>query len=338
LASEDHNIEEQAGEPQAPLPAGNSGDSGERVDADLDLFDFPVLEDPFAEAAHDPLAEQTPVTTITQPVAPVDEPGLSEIMSVDKPDFDLDEDILNFGELFTAAEGQAGDDAIRTFSEQAPEATDAYESEPEIRVASRLEPEPVAAASSPTSAPAPIPRHAVDTLAGRDFDLTPLLVGAVQRTDLDLAPERSSIIRDNMIEVLVILFLSVNAALIVFAWQANTSFHSTLDGVRTDIADSLRDVGTSQLLAAAPAHTDAEPELVVVDEAPTPFASYAELELGLAREAMANGAYAVARRRLYRLLANQDRFPISAGRLATSEYLIADSYFEEGRALEGSRR
>ena len=40
-----------------------------------------------------------------------------------------------------------------------------------------------------------------------------------------------------------------------------------------------------------------------------------------------------ARRRLFALLANADRYPVPEGDLATLEYLIAESYF-----LQGSQR
>jgi len=150
--------------------------------------------------------------------------------------------------------------------------------------------------------------------------------------------------REKVFGALTVLVILVNVALIFFAWRASTSFESTLTGLRSDLADSLGSIElpddllerfATQTVEAGP-KTDPEPveDEIVIPQAPSPFENYEELEIDSAREELERGAYPSARRRLYRMLANCDRVPVDDETLARAEFMIATSYYLEGKEIE----
>jgi len=345
MATEDHDLEPSVPEPRAALPSQGEDGRGDAPEPDFDLFDFPGIEDSFAGEVEALLDERRPATITATGAAERGGSTLSELMSVDDAELDLDEDIFGFGELFTATESEAGDDlmlevAPRIVEEPAPEREEVLETP----VAPRPRAKPAPVPSTPARAPRPVADRADRPRPERELDLAPLLVGVAEEASGEslLPVEPSSIFRDNLIEVLAILFLSVNAALLAFALQGGTPSSSPTVDVRADAQEPARTMAHVEPEAAPDAAPDAGTDPLstpaAVAQEPTPLASYAELELTLAREALAAGEPSAARRRLYRLLANQDRFPVSADLMAASEYLIADSYFEEGLSLEGASR
>ena len=115
--------------------------------------------------------------------------------------------------------------------------------------------------------------------------------------------------------------------------------------LRDDLSTSLQNIQlpedflerySAQPVEASPKAEPQEQEEVELDprQNPSPFADYEDLEIELAEEALARGAFRDARARLYRLLANADRAPMPEEKVAKAEFLIAQSYFNEGESLE----
>lgn len=307
-------------EPKAPLPGSPEVE---------DLFDFSSVEfgarknAPIAaEGAQEPEIETETETQVAEvevaASSPVAEPvpissGLADVMQPleDFPEgFDPDEDIFNFGELFTAAESHAGDEIVSSadfFGEHTTSTPDP--SLPEAEVQPRATERPVGL--SPTNA-----------------------VPAEWATLTASAPSRTG---RAALMLMGLGFLFVNAAMIFFAWRASNSFQSTLTNVRTDIARTVQAAysasGPEGTSSTATTSTTSEP-----NQQPSPLESYDDLELGLAQEEMAAKQFALARRRLFRLVANVDRVAISEDTLSKAEFLIADCYFLEGKELGEEQR
>ncbi len=138
-----------------------------------------------------------------------------------------------------------------------------------------------------------------------------------------------------------VLFISLNAAMLFFAWRASTQLEATLDGVRIDVARTLSSVGGSGEVMAEERSDTAGSALQPGDSAgPATKAveGYGAIELRAAREEIQLGEFVAARLRLFRLLANRDRGPLEDAVVADAEYTVARSYFIEGQRLEGIGR
>lgn len=295
---------------------------------DEDLFDFPDMTlragspasapkaeaaakaepAPRAEAAEQAgkaeqaqVAEQAPPATKPKaPAAPAYDPA-------------LDEDIFNFGELFTPAESRAGEDMIPATDlfQPASDGTDPFaaseaaEVEEEQEVAPEA-PEPVRSAPR---APA---------RARSRVELAPVLVPELTEDENPL--------RNRMVLFFLVGFLVVNGAVMLFAWKASRSFETAMSAMRDQIDREPRVVTVPQPVAAPVQPSEEAPQ-------PAPGArSYEDAELMLAREELAEGMHAAARRRLFRLLANRDRIALGSEEVATAEYLIARTFLEEAEA------
>lgn len=314
-------------EPDAPLPRGAQPEP-----IDEDLFDFGRIED----LAGDHLGATQPAprpATVGTDDAPAD--ADRSLLEVD--DDDLDYDLFHFKELFTAVESEAGDDAI--VESQADPRADAKPADPApADPDEELAPTPKAVAPPPPrpapAPPAPTPRP---RLAERPID-APALLASLHGPELE---RPAGLLRQRLVEVLVVAFLLANAALIFFAWQASQSFRSTLATVRDDLSSTLAEHrGSGQALAAAPAPTvpASATEAAPAAQPPTRIEGFVALEVEQVRAALAAGAFEQARRRLFGLLANADRYPIEDGDVATIEFLVADSYFQQGSARPGDAR
>lgn len=302
-------------ERRAPLPS----------DPDEDLFEFPAPGSPAGGRAPEGMSVAREATLAIE--------ASNEILVRSRGSapagaqgFDPDEDIFDFDELFTAAESSAGDEVIAYYAE--PEASTAPQGAPE----STFEPTRPIVRSTSTPARSPANAGAPAEASGGASGIPP------GRPVAPIAAgTAASSVESRLVLTLALGFILVNAALILTAWQASESFQSTLDYVRTDLSSALTDLRVqSELHAAAPVPApdpapDSEPQ------APAPLASFPTLELDLAREETAAGAYSAARMRLYRLLANADRLVLDAADVAEAEYLIAETYFAQGESLPEER-
>lgn len=137
--------------------------------------------------------------------------------------------------------------------------------------------------------------------------------------------------RGRLLEVLALAFLVLNTGLVLFAWQANSSFHDTLESVTRTVSEALAaGQGTREVTVVRPPVAGPAPTL---DEAPSALTDYSLESLEAARELLAAGRYMDARKRLYRLLASADAAGLEPRVATEAEFLIAESYELQGRAL-----
>lgn len=144
--------------------------------------------------------------------------------------------------------------------------------------------------------------------------------------------------RDRLVLTLAGGFLLANTALILFAWQANRSFQSSIVEASRTIADGLARSNTSAQAAMAlqrPPAPVTSPEPVSSYQAPVALGSHAEHTITIARDMLEAGRYIDARRTLSNLLANSDRLRLGRELVAEAEFLIAESYEQQGYSLLG---
>ncbi len=309
-----------------------------------DLFDFPVMpafavvpettsqeeSDAVAPAEDAPPADAAPTTAEEEPAQAPSSPGAPNY------DPDLDEDLFNFSEIF------AGGDIVADAAGVTPEDTFIV---PDTLVS----PEPPVASSDPIPAP-PVesdsppaksaPRRARTEREEHDLDeidLSAELAAASAPIAVPVTAVSSG--RDKLVLVLSICFLVVNTALILLAWQANSSFHATVKGVAEGIADGL----SRQTQAAAPdvrlipvPSTSGPPQ--EIDLRPSLLDVRPVRSIERARGMMAEGYYLDARRVLYHLLANRDMVPLTEELAIEAEYLVAQTYELQGKALAEAQR
>jgi len=304
----------------------------EREALDEDLFDFPPVV--FGDPKNDVVAEQPPAPlpdeearaeaaaeVTSSPMAKVEAPApapqeteapapqaieLEVAAAVPEHSADPDEDLFDFGELFSPMDLAASDDHLSKadlFDETVPAIT------PEVAH------DPVAVAPAIIAeAPAGVPAHA---------PATPQRIVAVA------APQ--SPIRTRVLFGLVGSILLLNAILIMIAWQTSRAFQTTLEGVRADLSSQPAITRPIVIQApapgAVPAGSNAQPAV--------PLDDYETQELSLARGQLASGQFAEARIRLYQLIANRDRMNLTDNAIADAEYLIAESYFMQAKSLPG---
>lgn len=251
-------------------------------------------------------------------------------------DPELDEDIFNFAELFTAGEVDAGNDIIPAaalFEE--PERTE----EPESRSAAQA---PVPSGLEPAAAP---PTTAASPKAPVRPRRSPYS-GAEPPQSYTIDTGEENPFRNRLVVTFIAGFLITNAVLGVLAWRIGNNFQETLDSVRQQLAEprpvilqgpttALLPEATPELPSAAP---DAPLRKASVDQpAPALLESYEALELRLAEAAIEEGRFHAARMRLYRLLVNRDRQALLDETIAQAEFMIARSYLVQGEALGGTR-
>ena len=144
--------------------------------------------------------------------------------------------------------------------------------------------------------------------------------------------------RDRLVLTLAGGFLLANTALILFAWQANRSFQSSIVEASRTIADGLARSSTPALAATSPERIQnpiARPSPATTYPAPAALGSHAEHTITIARAMLEEGRYIDSRRSLSNLLANSDRLRLGLELIAEAEFLIAESYELQGYSLLG---
>ncbi|MEE8467501.1 MAG: hypothetical protein V3T22_03555 [Planctomycetota bacterium] len=145
--------------------------------------------------------------------------------------------------------------------------------------------------------------------------------------------------RSHLTEILAVGFLVLNVALVLFAYQANASFHDTLTEVTRNIANTLTDNRASAQELPPTITFPLPPSIQVLgDPLPGETVALTLQSLTLARRMVEEERYLDARRVLYRLLANRDLALLETSFVAEAEYLIAESYELQGKALAEAQR
>lgn len=307
-------------------------EANDELELDIEQLDLDAQEASEAESAQDedlfafPESGRGDAEVAPQVQAPLPEPTGAGVHGAGQPgspghDPELDEDVFDFADLF-AGTGLAQAPAPEGEGFEAPSgavdmATPASEPEPAVQPEAQ-----------------PTPTVTVTPVAPVNVDQPP--TPAAPRTVADLA-------RDKVVMTLGAAFLVMNAALILLAWQANSSLHSTIADVTRTIAD-----GVSQAAPPVQAAPRAEYAPVETTGSTTPSPEPRPLQAStlagdtvqLARRLMNEGRYLDARRQLNHMLANQDVLTsIDREVVAEAEFLIAETYQLQGSALlqEGSR-
>lgn len=147
--------------------------------------------------------------------------------------------------------------------------------------------------------------------------------------------------RGRLLEILAIAFLLLNTGIVLIAWQANSSFHETLEDVVRTVNESAAagQASAEPIVVQIPAPVQ-EPATEVVSSTlpPASDGNYSIESLRTARTLLTKGQFMEARRRLYRLLASADASGLDAKVAMEAEYLIAESYELQGRALEAQNK
>jgi hypothetical protein len=338
---------------------------------DEDLFDFPdmvVLDAPAAA----PVAEEAPaeneasadVPTLPEaPTAPQAQTKAEEapaataeaepattaapIAGAAQQNYDpeLDEDIFNFAELFTSSESEAGNDVIPAealFEDPSAEAAEVTVEEPVDAPAPIAEPTQAPAATAPAKPAASTPEAVVPPVAmpTRQRRISTAPSEAPTNITFDVGAENP--LRNRMVMIFVIGFVVTNLLLAVLAWRIGDSFKDTLESVRAELSEPRQVIvqgGPNGTPAAPPTQdTQAVTQVEVVDQpAPELVEPFETLELRLAQQEITEGRFHSARRRLNRLLSNQDRSPMQPGTIAEAEFMIARSFLEHGENVGGKQ-
>lgn len=360
---EDELEDLEEGSPEAVAELDSFGENeGESVDLDEDLFDFP---DPHEAAEFDYTGHGSGVfasgaaASTSEPLAPPSEPGAplpepvagsktesaaSLLSSTDVPsgsnaanhdlsplsprspyhDSAVDEDLYDFPDVFAGG---------RSTEEVSP-ATDLPPPRPLDPLGLGLDkgkargeesaPPPPAESGTPGA-----PAAAATPGAEPTFTAAGPLTVAPPTTFPTSIPTTA---RGRLLEVLAVAFLVLNTGLVLFAWQANSSFHDTLEAVTRNVSETLAAGRSAQAPVVVPMPVP-DAGAATPNEAPSPLTDYSIESLEAARELLAAGRYMDARRRLYRLLANADAAGIEPRVTTEAEFLIAESYELQGRAL-----
>lgn len=332
------------------LTSAGGIDPGDPLDEDL--FDFPPAgvfesvqergrapegEAPASREEEPSRAEPEPSTPAT--VAREDAPSDAGTAGSKGHAPDLDEDIFDFASIFAGGDVVAGaiedstapEDAVpEPVTEREPAAAAAPERPDPEPVTVQKEPARRAPAARPTPPPiAPKPR--AEKVGGEESP----------RVDPGAPPPSVPVptggVRDKLVMLLAIGFLVVNTALILLAWQANSSFHGTLESVSRGLAEGLSRSGGQEAQAApkveyVPVPTTGHPPRTP-DEPPSVLGSRAGTTLESARRMIGEGAFLDARKNLYHLLANADLLTLDREVVAEAEFLIAQTYELQGAAL-----
>lgn len=297
-----------------------------------DLFDFPDMG-VFAslrEASEQLEAKHAePTTELVEPITeqaaePADDMDVPFMDNAGKPgspgyDADLDIDVFDFANVPTDLEpevdlGTTDEFVVPEAAVPAPAPAPEPTYEPEVPV---------------MEAPAPLPVAEIPVEASME----PVMVSA---------PAEGG--RDKLVMVLAIGFLVLNTGLIGLAWQANSSFHGTLQQVTSGIREGLSNIGsTSSAQETAPKveyipieTTGDQPQ--PVEHRPTELESHPEQSIVVAREMIGAGKFIDARLQLNHLLANQDLLvTLSPQNIAEAEFLIAKTYELQAGALIAER-
>ncbi len=307
---------------------------------DEDLFEFPAmavfddLADTSAQVNEEPAPEPAQEAAA---VAETSEPEISSDPVAGTPgspgyDAKLDEDLFDFAAIFVGegapeASTSSGDNDVFVV----PEAATASGSAP-----SSPQPPPTAAPSSSPSPSAPAADEPVAAPLGSAAEDELIALADAGHSPITV-PVVAGGSRDKLVMMLAVGFLLVNTALIVLAWQANSSFHGTLRDVTTGIADGISSA-TNRPAQAAPSiqyvpvqttgHTPRSPGL-----SPSKLDGLGEQTITSARQMIAEGRYIDARRDLNHLLANHRLLLLNAEIIAEAEFLIAETYELQGNAL-----
>ncbi len=276
-----------------------------------DLFDLPA--EPHAESS--PPAASVAAATATQaPHSPQKAPGRVEKSSRAQrppPPFDpvLDEDIFQFDEclLGTQARNKAS-----------------YVSKAELMAVSEAPAKSAPEQSRETAASPPeTVREAVKAIAPPPLERAPAARAA------SAAPATLS---GRTTQVALAAILVVNAAFVFFAWQASDVFRDALHEARDEIASERAEPAAPEVTAE---HETVRSESIpphAIDEWVASLESPVEITFKIAEREIADGHWASARRRLYALLATQDRNDVPRGRLADAQYWIAEAWSRESAA------
>lgn len=335
------------------------------VNLDEDLFDFPPLEIPEPPKAEEPAsAEAAPAAEASAESAPASAQAAQQPGACTGLDPELDEDIFEFPPLDLSSLGLAADGSPSTEVEQSIDAAaqvvsdlleddlsdimrDAHveqkKSEAANRQATAVEPEQVAAATAQApaaaapqvAAPAPLQQVAPQMMAA-PVGLHTVAVAA--------PPSKAMMVLTGA----TIFFM---VGLLGIAWRATTSFQQQIRSVSQSV-----EAGTAQLQNATTSSLDElariERELLLnqmqaaqvnhlpgTPQAIPPMAAPYETILEVARQAIASARFEDARRMLFTLLAEADRFPADARESLERDasFLIAASHKAEAQLHRGGQ-
>ena len=265
---------------------------------DEDLFDFPVSpaysaagaagdtapqDEPVAldaepEAAPAPQATEAPAATPEpQPVEPV-AAVTNENTTLNEVDFDLDEDLFNFGPLFDATQPlssprRCGGHRRPRRTRGARSGCETRTSRPGCQRGRSGPPRPAPAPAQAPAAPAATPAAATPSAAqptGAAPALAPVATDEYLASAMappagaDWSPEPK---RGKLIEILALSFLVLNTAMIVLAWRAGSDFRETLAAVTRTVTDSVAEGhAQGQLRGAASQPQDTQASVPVNPE------------------------------------------------------------------------
>lgn len=328
---------------------------------DEDLFDFPVA--PAYSSGGMPTGAPQREETSSAPKESAPKPAnpapAKSAAAVNEGDFDLDEDLFDFGTLFDATQPlSTAEDAAALAalddqeSEAIPAPAPAPKAAPQSAAASKTSNETV---STPKGTTPHMPRPTANAGAATGSTTSELVAaGLAAPASMDWSPEPK---RGRLIEILAVCFLLLNSALILLAWRAGSDFRETLAAVTRTVTDSVAEGHARGQLQNPPverppsqASLPVEPDVTntEVDEqnpkqstapkrpeqAPSDLLDMPQAALELAMERIAAGRYDEARRGLFRLLANRDRTALSDAMVVQAEMLIARAFAAQAEEVE----
>ena len=138
--------------------------------------------------------------------------------------------------------------------------------------------------------------------------------------------------RPAAVHALIALALVMNLALVAVVWKTSFGLEQSLDGMRADLSHAAQERELQQALLLAQASRDNssdETNTITSSRAKTETGAttdQAQLALHFARQELADGQWAFARQRLYRLLCELDQLGVDASLEAEARFLIAESY------------
>lgn len=328
----------------------SAGDTG--FDPDEDLFDFPVVGSTEAPVEPASNVEDTPersediLDTVDAPLPSVpDSPEPQGSSRSSEEDAGLDEDLFGFAPVErpeTSASAQASTSAAPRQDHEPKLDADLLEDSLDDMIRETEEEQeraarPVASAAD-ASAPLPDQLTVLDSAAEEAQRSWPHVAS--------VPLPRSSQPVAWVIAGAVVVFL---AGLLVIAWRATSTFHSQLEGVRSEVqatTDEIQHSATESQahIARLEAELEKSRQAVLAGGSPGPATTRIQSieaahsrDLLVAEQLLDSGQFTECRRVLFTLLAEADRLPAEDRDLAEEEalFLSARSYLREVELLPG---
>ncbi len=336
--------------PDGPQPPAQSAQAEQPTDEDLFNFPAPLAEptaaaDPSEDATGDDLMSDPPATeTASLPKTEIECTGLDPELDIDVFDFPpLDLSSLGVEpepepDLPIEASIEAATQSVHALLQddlgdtlvQPPAATELGND-----LASADSPRGAGAPASYAHAPEPVDLAQAQMQAQYQYQAQLAAQGAPLRVAVPAAASPKALW---VLTGAVVVFL---VGLLAIAWRATSSFQQQIEQVRAEVSTTTAELQREtagelqqivqmqgQLLRSAPQNT-AEVERIPAMESPH------ETVLTVAREAIAGGRFADARRMLFTLLAEADRFPVESREdmERRASFLIAASHKREAESL-----